>query len=97
MAVGVIFSGAGITQDQYFQTFNQVTDNGSQFVPGLISHYAGPTEGGFCVIEVWESREAVMKFFEEKLAEALAAANIDTRPTMFEVVNSVVEGVQTTP
>jgi hypothetical protein len=97
MAIGVIFNGTGVTQDQYFKAFNLATDNGSQFEPGLISHYGGPTEDGFCVIEVWKSREDVMRFFEEKLSQALAASNIDVRPTLFDIVNGVVEGAQTTP
>ncbi|HEV2121201.1 MAG TPA: hypothetical protein VGW38_00305 [Chloroflexota bacterium] len=41
------------------------------------------------VIEVWESHEALQRFFEEQLAAALAAANINIQPRIFEVVNSV--------
>ncbi|HEV2126114.1 MAG TPA: hypothetical protein VGW38_25445 [Chloroflexota bacterium] len=29
MAVGVVFDGIGVTQDQYYQVFNQVTDRGA--------------------------------------------------------------------
>ena len=97
MAVGLVFNGSGVTQEQYYQVFNEVTDNGAQLVPGMISHYAGPTDGGFCVMEVWESQETLQRFFENKLAQALAAANINVQPTMFEIVNSAVAETSTTP
>jgi quinol monooxygenase YgiN len=88
MAVGLVFDGVGVSQDQYYQVFNQVTDNGRQRAPGLLTHNAGPTEGGFCVIETWESQEAVQRFFEEQLGEALAAANIHVQPKLFEIINT---------
>ena len=65
-----------------------MTDNGKQRAPGLLAHHAGPTEGGFCVIETWESQEALQHFFADKLGEALAAANIQVQPKMFEIINS---------
>lgn len=92
MAVGVIFDVAGMTQEQYYQVFNEVTANGTQPVPGLMSHHAGSTEHGFCVIETWESQEAIQRFFEERHGQALAAANINAQPTMFEIVNSMESG-----
>jgi hypothetical protein len=88
MAIGVIFEGDGMTQEQYYQVFNQVTDHGKQRAPGLLSHHAGPTEGGFCVIETWESQEALQQVFADKLGAALAAANIQIQPKIFEIINS---------
>jgi heme-degrading monooxygenase HmoA len=88
MAVGLLFDGVGTSAEQYYQVFNEVTDNGTQTADGLISHHAGPTEGGFCVIEVWESQEAVQRFFEDRLGKALAAANMNVQPKLFEIVNS---------
>ena len=95
MAVGLVFDGVGVTQDQYQQVFDQVTANGTRIMPGLISHHAGPTERGFCVMEVWESQEVVQRFFEEHLAQALAGANIDVQPKLFEIVNAVTPGTAT--
>jgi len=45
----------------------------------MLSHHAGPTEGGFCVIETWESQEALQQFFTERAGQALAAAG--SRPS----------------
>lgn len=90
MAIGVIFDGAGMTQDQYYQVFNQVTNDGTEQAPGILTHAAGPTENGFCVIETWESQEALQHFYETKLGQALEAANdSQIQPTIFQVINSL--------
>jgi quinol monooxygenase YgiN len=89
MAIGLLFDGPGVTQDQYYQVFNEVTDNGTRKVPGMLSHHAGPIDGGFCVIETWESQEALQDFVEQHLGKAIAAAGIETQPKIFEVVNTV--------
>lgn len=88
MAIGLVFDGVGVTQDQYQQVFDQVTDNGTQRAPGLLSHHAGPTEDGFCVIETWESPEALQRFFEDRLGAALQDAGIQVQPKSFQIVNS---------
>ena len=41
---------------------------GGAWPEGQISHVAGPTDGGFRVIDVWESREAFECFEREVLA-----------------------------
>jgi hypothetical protein len=40
---------------------------------GLILHIAGPTDEGFRIIDVWESKQAWERFRAERLAPALAA------------------------
>ena len=88
MAIGVIFQAQGTTQAQYDQVRQQVLPD-NQPAPGMIAHAAGPSENGFCVIEVWESQEAAQAFFEAKLGQALHAAKINVQPTFFEVINSI--------
>lgn len=89
MAVGLVFDGVGVSQEQYYQVFNQVTDHGRHTVPGMLTHHAGPTEGGFCVMETWESQEAIQQFFATQLGAALEAAGIRVQPKVFEIVNTV--------
>jgi quinol monooxygenase YgiN len=89
MAVGLLFDGIGVSQDQYEQVFNQVTNHGAEPPTGSLSHHAGPTEGGFCVIETWESPEALQTFYETKLGAALEAAGIQVQPRIFQIVNSL--------
>jgi hypothetical protein len=51
-------------------------------VPGLLSHVAGPTPGGWFVADVWESEEALQRFGEilgpmlEKMGFILTAPRI---------------------
>ncbi len=87
MAIGLIFEGPGVTQAQYEQARNEVAPDNKR-PPGMLYHVAGPTEsGGWRVIEVWESQEAVDRFFKEKLGQALQHANISIQPQTFQVHN----------
>lgn len=86
MAIGVIFDGSGMSQDQYEQV-NQLASPSNQPPPGMLFHAAGPREEGFSVIEVWESQEALQEFFAQTLGQALQQANISTQPTFFQVIN----------
>ena len=87
MAICLIFEGPGVTQAQYDQARNEVAPD-NKLVPGMLYHVAGPTEnGGWRVIEVWESQEAADRFFKEKLGQALQKANISVQPQAFQVHN----------
>ena len=86
MAIGVFFEGSGVSQAQYDQVLNQVAP-GNRPPAGLLYHVAGPTDGGFRVIEVWESQEALDRFVQERLGQALQQANINVMPQTFAVHN----------
>lgn len=88
MAIGVIFDGSGMSQEQYEQV-NQQAAPSNQPPPGLLYHAAGPSEDGFTVIEVWESQEALQDFFAQTLGQALQRANITAQPKFFEVINTM--------
>ena len=85
MAIGMIFDGQ-ITQAQYDQVRNEVTP-GNAPAAGMLYHTGGPSENGWCVIEVWESKESAQRFFDERLGQALQKAKITVQPKFFEVVN----------
>lgn len=90
MAICAVFDVVGMTQDQYYQVFNEVTDHGRQQPPGALTHVAGPTDAGFCVIETWESEEALQQFFETQLGRSLAAANVgEVQPKIITIVNTL--------
>jgi hypothetical protein len=40
MAIGLLFDGIGMTQDQYYQVLNEVTANGTQPPQGALTHVA---------------------------------------------------------
>ena len=90
MAIGVIFEGAGVTQAQYDQVRNEVAPGNTPAAgSGLLYHAGGPSESGWSVIEVWESQEAIDRFFQEKLGAALQRAGIDVQPRFFQVFNTM--------
>ena len=60
---------------------------------GLIVHTAGPRdEGGWRVIDIWESEDAFWQFFDAKLlpaAQELGQAATEARPTFFAIHNMI--------
>ena len=42
---------------------------------GLLSHVSGPVEGGYRIIDTWESRAAAKAFWTEHLDPAVARAH----------------------
>ena len=86
MAIAMLFEVPGLTSEQYDAVAREV----SLPAPGQIFHLAGPMEGGWRVLEVWKSQEAVDAFYREKLEPGLHSAGIiDFQPKVFEVHNIV--------
>lgn len=55
-----------------WQTYERVVAALGDDVPeGLITHVAGPTDSGFRIIGVWDSREAWERFREVRLRPAV--------------------------
>ena len=61
-----------------------------QWPDGIISHVAGATDGGWCVVDVWESQEHFERFFADRLGPAIEAVGTLPPPTpaWFEVYNT---------
>ncbi|HEX6753891.1 MAG TPA: hypothetical protein VF093_09955 [Solirubrobacterales bacterium] len=70
MAVGLWVSFAGGTQEQY-EAVNAHLGVEQNPPEGLIFHSAGPMEGGWNVIDFWESREAFDRFLEGRLGPGI--------------------------
>lgn len=86
-AVGAVFE-ANISQADYERVLQQVMP-GNRAASGLLYHVAGQGENGWYVIEIWESQEALQRFFDEKLGRALQEANITVQPKIFQVANTI--------
>jgi hypothetical protein len=72
MAVGIRLKFAGGTQEQYqavHDTVNASSPLGRS--DGLLVHSAGPIDGGWGVIDFWESTEAFERFTQNKLMPVL--------------------------
>jgi hypothetical protein len=73
MAVAFLFENPGMTQEQYDQVVETLQRDGKT-AQGRLFHLAGPMEGGWRVLEVWESQEAWDKFLRETLGPLLQGA-----------------------
>lgn len=76
MAVGLRLKFEGGNQEQYEAVHKKV--NVDEDPPqGLIFHSAGPIEGGWGVIDFWESRDAFDRFVNDRLQPSLEGLGND--------------------
>jgi hypothetical protein len=88
MAVAFLQELPGTTQEQYDQVLEAFRGKTAQ---GRIFHVAGPIEGGWRIVDVWESQEAVNTFFQE-LGPALQEAGIPAKQPQFWPVHNMLSG-----
>src|SRR5437764_14888740 len=74
MAIGMVVEVPGGTQAMYDATIARM-DLMNNPPAGCLVHMAGPVEGGWRVVDVWESQEHFDRFFSERLGAALQAEN----------------------
>ena len=76
MAVGLRLKFDGGTQEQYQSVHGKlgVEENPPE---GMIFHSAGPIDGGWGVIDFWESRDAFDRFAQSRLQPALGELGDD--------------------
>jgi hypothetical protein len=89
MAIAFLQELPGATQEQYDQIVETLR---GQTAEGRIFHVAGPIEGGWRVVDVWESQEAVNKFFQEQLGPAAQKAGMAVPPPQFWPVHNMLSG-----
>ena len=77
MAIAMLAEIPGLTREQYEAVVKKVNQSGSP--EGVILHAGGPTEGGYRIVEVWESRQAADAFYGSEQYRA-ATAGIETQP-----------------
>jgi hypothetical protein len=70
MAIGLRLKFEGGTQDQYDAMHSQMGIDGDP-PEGLIFHSAGPIDGGWGVIDFWESRDHFDRFLGSRLGPAI--------------------------
>ncbi|MEA2481794.1 MAG: hypothetical protein QOJ07_3716 [Thermoleophilaceae bacterium] len=97
MAIAVLMEIPGGTQEMYDRVMEDLQLEG---VPeGGIAHLAGPMEGGWRVLDAWESQDAFQRFYDERLGAALSAAGvpIDGPPKFAELYNVMTADGATSP
>jgi len=74
----------GGTKEQYDQVneaiFGQWPPSPDEVPEGLIIHSAGPTDGGWYIYDIWESREAFQRFADGELGAAVKQVFGDQPP-----------------
>ena len=89
MAVILVHQGSGLTRESYEGVVRSMTGKSRMESPadwpveGLLVHAAGEAEGGFRVVDVWESEEAAQRF-GERLMPALQEAGVEAQPELYE-------------
>jgi hypothetical protein len=74
MAIGIRVKLPGVTQEQFDQVHDHI--NPDRTPPkGLIFHASGPIDGGWGIIDFWESRED-FDAFSVRIAEGMAGAGV---------------------
>jgi hypothetical protein len=72
MAIGIRIKLPGITQEQFDLAHDHINPDRST-PPGMIFHSSGPIDGGWGVIDFWESR-ADFDAFSVKILAGMEAA-----------------------
>jgi hypothetical protein len=86
--VVLVHQGAGLTRESYEETVRKLTGGNGVHSPadwpveGLLTHTAGEAEGGFRVVDVWESEDAARQF-GEKLGPILHEVGITAAPELY--------------
>jgi hypothetical protein len=78
MAVGLVIEFTDVSREQYDRVMKDLDLEASGPAPGMILHIAGPTENGWEVVDVWETRADFDRFLDGDLGWALKSAGIST-------------------
>lgn len=79
MAYGLVLVFEGVTEKDYWAVNDQLgikKDSDEGYPEGLIAHAGGPTDTGWLVIEMWESKAAQETFMSTRLGAALGASGV---------------------
>ena len=82
MAVGIRLKLDGGTAEQIDRLNGDRP--GRQSPDGLIFHASGPVDGGWGVLDFWESREHFDRFAAERIGPAMAAIGATGAPDIHE-------------
>lgn len=88
MPIVLVHQGPGLTKESYEEAVRRLSgktrleSTADWPVEGLLAHAAGEAEGGFRVVDVWESEEAAQKF-GERLVPILQEVGVEAQPEMY--------------
>ena len=88
MAIAMLAQIPGLTRVQYESVVKKINEAGTP--AGALLHAGGPVEGGYRIVEVWQTREAADAFYSSERYRAATAA-ITTHPEI--IMTWPVEGI----
>src|SRR3954452_108845 len=92
MAVCLTMQFAGMDTKKYDAVMGQLGLSSAiaNWPQGILSHVAGPTSDGLCVVDLWESQQDFDAFMNSRLKPAFDAVGGLPQPsvTSFQVYNS---------
>jgi hypothetical protein len=74
-AVGIRIKLPGVTQEQFDAAHDHINPDRSPW-PGLLFHSSGPIDGGWGVIDFWESRADFDAHLESNIQPGIAASGV---------------------
>jgi len=88
MAIAMLMEIPGGTQEQYDRVMAELA---LESLPeGGIAHIAAPMEGGWRVLDIWESEEHYERFYAERLKGALDKVGVpQDQPPKFQELHNV--------
>jgi hypothetical protein len=87
MPVAMLLEIEGGTQEQYDQVMEKLQLQGMP--EGGIAHIAAPMEGGWRVLDVWETREHFERFYEDRLKAAIDEVGVPPAEPKFQELHNV--------
>ena len=94
MAYGVVHQFSGGTKEQYQASIEAVHPDDGSLPEGQLFHAAGPSEGGWTIVAIHDSKESWERFRDNvlmpRMAEGIAGGfTAPPQETAFEVENQV--------
>ncbi|MGF0177207.1 hypothetical protein ACQF36_44180 [Streptomyces sp. Marseille-Q5077] len=87
MAIIAIIELPGVTEEQY--QVNHASIHAATWWPaeGFISHAGAPADGGWLVVDLWESKEALAAFMDKAATIFEANGMPRVEPKIYDAVN----------
>ena len=85
MAVCVVADNPKGNAETYEQVVQRIAQSGGFPPSGAVFQVAGPSESGWRVISVWDSREDFERFAEERLRPAWGEAGVSPDDVSFSI------------
>lgn len=91
MAIAAVFDVPGMTSAQYDKVIKDLEAAGEGSPEGRLYHLASSKEGGWFVVDVWESPELLNQFAQTLMPTLQKAGVTPPEPQVYPVHN-IIEG-----